>query len=80
MGAIHWSALQATAQEPMADPGPRLFTILTRCARSGTGNNGSAFAGFGAGTPYHNTMIGIAMLLGRYSSSFPCSRSPVRSR
>ena len=27
---------------------------------------GSAFAGFGANTPYHNTMQGIAMLLGRF--------------
>jgi K+-transporting ATPase ATPase A chain len=33
---------------------------------SGTNNNGSAFAGFGAATTYQNTAIGLAMLFGRF--------------
>lgn len=38
---------------------------------SGTGNNGSAFAGITANTPYYNTMLGIAMLCGRFLMIVP---------
>ena len=34
---------------------------------SGTGNNGSAFAGLSANTPFYNTTLGFAMLIGRFS-------------
>lgn len=33
---------------------------------SATGNNGSAFAGLTAGTPFYNGLLGIAMWLGRF--------------
>uniref|UniRef100_UPI000593B3A9 potassium-transporting ATPase subunit KdpA n=1 Tax=Embleya scabrispora TaxID=159449 RepID=UPI000593B3A9 len=33
---------------------------------SGANNNGSAFAGLGANTEFYNTMIGLAMLIGRF--------------
>jgi K+-transporting ATPase ATPase A chain len=33
---------------------------------SAANNNGSAFPGFTAGTPYQNTALGLAMLLGRF--------------
>ena len=33
----------------------------------GDGNNGSAFAGLTANTPWYNTTLGIAMLLGRFA-------------
>ena len=38
---------------------------------SGTGNNGSAFAGLSANTPWYNTTIGLAMLLGRFMVIIP---------
>ena len=38
---------------------------------SGTGNNGSAFAGLNANSPWYNTTIGIAMLLGRFFMIIP---------
>ncbi len=38
---------------------------------SGTGNNGSAFAGISANTPWYNTTIGIAMLIGRFMIIVP---------
>lgn len=38
---------------------------------SGTGNNGSAFAGLNANTPWYNTTIGIAMLIGRFLMIIP---------
>jgi K+-transporting ATPase ATPase A chain len=55
----------------LQDGGPHGFSEILYAYSSGTGNNGSAFAGFGAGTIYHNTMIGIAMLLGRYAMLIP---------
>jgi potassium-transporting ATPase potassium-binding subunit len=38
---------------------------------SATGNNGSAFAGINANTPYFNTTIGLAMLIGRFLMMIP---------
>ncbi len=38
---------------------------------SGTGNNGSAFAGLNANTLWYNTTIGIAMLVGRFMMIVP---------
>ncbi len=38
---------------------------------SGTGNNGSAFAGLNANTLWYNTTIGLAMLLGRFFMIIP---------
>ncbi|HJV25663.1 MAG TPA: potassium-transporting ATPase subunit KdpA, partial [Aromatoleum sp.] len=34
-------------------------------------NNGSAFAGLGANTPFYNVMLGIAMWLGRFGVIVP---------
>jgi K+-transporting ATPase ATPase A chain len=49
-----------------ANPGPHGFSEILYAYTSGTGNNGSAFAGLSANTPFYNTTIGIAMLLGRF--------------
>ena len=38
---------------------------------SATGNNGSAFAGLSADTPWLNTTLGIAMLLGHFAFLVP---------
>jgi K+-transporting ATPase ATPase A chain len=38
---------------------------------SATGNNGSAFAGIGANTPFYNVTLGIAMLVGRFAMIVP---------
>lgn len=38
---------------------------------SGTGNNGSAFAGLNANTPWYNTTLGVAMLVGRFFMIIP---------
>lgn len=38
---------------------------------SGTGNNGSAFAGLNANTLWYNTTIGLAMLFGRFFMIIP---------
>src|SRR5262249_13044832 len=38
---------------------------------SATGNNGSAFAGISVNTPYYNTLLGIAMFIGRFMMMVP---------
>ena len=38
---------------------------------SGAGNNGSAFAGLNANTPWYDTTLGIDMLLGRFGMIVP---------
>ena len=43
-------------------------------------NNGSAFGGLTGNTPFYNITGAVAMLLGRFESRSPRSRSPARSR
>jgi K+-transporting ATPase ATPase A chain len=38
---------------------------------SAAGNNGSAFAGLNANTPYYNIMLGLGMLIGRFAIIIP---------
>jgi K+-transporting ATPase ATPase A chain len=38
---------------------------------SGTGNNGSAFAGLTANTPWYNVTLGFSMLIGRFLMIVP---------
>jgi K+-transporting ATPase ATPase A chain len=55
----------------IANPGPHGLSEMLYAFTSGTGNNGSAFAGISANTPWYNTMIGIAMLIGRFMVIVP---------
>ncbi len=57
--------------ESITNPGPHGLSQILYAYTSGTGNNGSAFAGFGAALPYHNLMIAFAMLLGRFGFILP---------
>ncbi|MDN2579255.1 potassium-transporting ATPase subunit KdpA [Aquibium sp. ELW1220] len=69
LGVLGLGALAAVLPVSLAsvqDAGPHGLSEILYAYSSATGNNGSAFAGFGAGTPYHNTMLGLAMLLGRF--------------
>jgi K+-transporting ATPase ATPase A chain len=64
LGAL--AAVLPVALSSVQDAGPHGLSEILYAYSSATGNNGSAFAGFGANVPYHNTMQGIAMLLGRF--------------
>ena len=65
------SAVLPIGLASMQDQGPHGLSELLYAYSSATGNNGSAFAGYGAGTFYQNTMLGICMLLGRYAFIVP---------
>ncbi|GHB47669.1 potassium-transporting ATPase potassium-binding subunit [Streptomyces xanthochromogenes] len=50
----------------MTNTGAHGFSEVLYAYTSGANNNGSAFAGLNANTPWFNTSIGLAMLLGRF--------------
>lgn len=50
----------------MLNPGPHGFSEVLYAFTSAANNNGSAFAGLSANTPWFNTILGIVMLLGRF--------------
>ena len=63
------TALSAVAQAGLAGPlnkGPHGFSEILYAFTSAVGNNGSAFAGLTAGTPWYNGMLGVAMWIGRF--------------
>ncbi len=51
--------------------GPHGFSEVLYAFSSAGNNNGSAFAGLGANTPFYNTALGIAMLFARYWLAVP---------
>jgi K+-transporting ATPase ATPase A chain len=55
----------------LTNNGPHGLSEVLYAFTSGTGNNGSAFAGFNGNTPYFNTTIGLAMLIGRFLMMIP---------
>ncbi len=59
------------AVSSIQDQGPHGLTEMLYAYSSGAGNNGSAFGGLTADTPWMNTTLGIAMLLGRFAYVVP---------
>ena len=51
--------------------GPHGLSEILYAYTSGTGNNGSAFGGINANTPWYNLTIGLAMLIGRFLFLIP---------
>ena len=55
----------------LANKGPHGFTEILYAFTSAAGNNGSAFAGLNANTPYYNVMLAITMFIGRFAIIVP---------
>jgi K+-transporting ATPase ATPase A chain len=51
--------------------GPHGLSEIIYAFASGAGNNGSAFAGLNANTPFYNLTIAFAMLIGRFATLIP---------
>jgi K+-transporting ATPase ATPase A chain len=60
-----------SALASLNNQGPHGFSEILYAYTSATGNNGSAFAGLNANTPFYNTTLGLAMLLGRFAMIVP---------
>src|SRR6185312_13397011 len=56
----------AAGKAGMANPGAHGFSEVLYAFSSAPNNNGSAFAGLSANTPFYNAALGLAMLFGRY--------------
>jgi K+-transporting ATPase ATPase A chain len=68
------TALAVVLPGPLAAvsaPGPHGFTEALYAYVSAAANNGSAFAGLSANTPFWNTTLGIDMLVGRFFVIIP---------
>ncbi len=66
---LGFTALSAVLPDGLAGPlnkGPHGFSEILYAFTSAVGNNGSAFAGLTANTPYYNGLLGVAMWLGRF--------------
>ncbi|OPY75816.1 MAG: Potassium-transporting ATPase A chain [Syntrophorhabdus sp. PtaU1.Bin058] len=66
-----WSAVVSYGLSPLGNHGPHGLTELLYAFSSGAGNNGSAFAGINAGTPWLNITMGIVMFAGRFFMIIP---------
>ena len=55
----------------VANPGAHGFSEILYAFTSAANNNGSAFAGLSANTPFYNVTLGIAMWLGRFGVIVP---------
>ncbi|MHB2017402.1 MAG: potassium-transporting ATPase subunit KdpA [Candidatus Xenobia bacterium] len=55
----------------LGNNGAHGFSEMLYAYTSGTGNNGSAFAGLTCNTPFYNLTIGVAMMLGRFFMVIP---------
>src|SRR3546814_4709785 len=65
---LGFTAIASVLPAGLAGPlnkGPHGFSEILYAFTSGAGNNGSAFAGLSAGTPFYNGLLGIPMWLGR---------------
>ena len=55
----------------IANPGAHGFSEILYAFSSAANNNGSAFAGLSANTPFYNTLLAIVMWLGRFAMIVP---------
>jgi K+-transporting ATPase ATPase A chain len=55
----------------VSNPGAHGFSQVLYAFTSAGNNNGSAFAGLSANTPFYNVTLGIAMLAGRFAVALP---------
>jgi len=71
---LGFTAISAVAEfgtSSILTPGPHGLSEILYAYTSAAGNNGSAFGGLSANTPWYNTTLGIAMLLGRFAYLVP---------
>lgn len=71
LGFTAVSAMLPAALASLNNAGPHGLSELLYAYSSAAGNNGSAFAGLNANTPWFNTTLGIAMMLGRFAYVLP---------
>jgi potassium-transporting ATPase potassium-binding subunit len=74
LSILGFTAVAMSVPEALAsrwNPGAHGLTEILYAFSSATGNNGSAFAGISANTPFYNPTLGFAMLIGRFLMIVP---------
>ncbi|MBW8300235.1 MAG: potassium-transporting ATPase subunit KdpA [Hydrogenophaga sp.] len=71
LGFTAVSAMLPFAVASVGTAGPHGLSEILYAYTSAAGNNGSAFGGLTGNTPWYNTTLGIAMLLGRFAYVVP---------
>jgi K+-transporting ATPase ATPase A chain len=66
-----WSSVAPYGLSSLANAGPHGLSEILYAFSSAAGNNGSAFGGLSANTPWYNVTLGIAMLAGRFLMIVP---------
>ncbi|MEZ4710361.1 MAG: potassium-transporting ATPase subunit KdpA [Caldilineaceae bacterium] len=65
------AAVTTAGLSSRANVGPHGLTEILYAFASGAGNNGSAFAGLNANTPFYNSLLAVAMWIGRFGVIIP---------
>ena len=71
LGFAAWAAVSPWGLAGLNNNGPHGLSEILYGFSSGAGNNGSAFAGLTANTPWYNTTLGLDMLFGRFLMIVP---------
>ncbi len=65
------AVMLADGRAGVANPGAHGFSEILYAVTSAANNNGSAFAGLSANTPFYNVILGVAMWFGRFGVIVP---------
>ena len=71
LGFSAWSAVASYGVSSLNNAGPRGLMEILYAYSSGAGNNGSAYGGLNANTPWYNISLGLDMLAGRFLMIVP---------
>src|ERR1035437_2293315 len=71
LGFTAWAAVSQWGLAGLNNAGPHGLSEILYAYSSCVANNGSAFAGLSANTPWYNTTLGLAMLFGRFLMIIP---------
>ncbi len=71
LGFLAVASVSPVALKGLANAGPHGFSEMLYAYASAVGNNGSAFAGLTANTPFWNLSLAAAMLIGRFAVIVP---------
>ncbi len=71
LGFSAWALVSQWGVAGLNNAGPHGLSEILYAFSSATGNNGSAFAGLTANTPWYNVTLGLAMLIGRFLMIVP---------
>jgi K+-transporting ATPase ATPase A chain len=71
LGGTALAVMLAAGRSSIFNPGAHGFSEVLYAFSSAVGNNGSAFAGISANTPFYNTALGFAVWAGRFWLMIP---------